>query len=110
MTVWRLRPNYRMVISATVVLTALSIYGYGFMSAWNERNTAAVQNAYLDTIIANAGAEESNTRALAEAYWNRYPDVAEDNFFGRHGKLGVAGARSHFQRHGRQEGRKWGVD
>lgn len=44
---------------------------------------------------------------LAEAYWSRYPDVAANARFGRHGKLGSAGAREHFRLHGRKEGRVW---
>jgi hypothetical protein len=45
---------------------------------------------------------------FAEAYWNRNPDVAAGSFFGADGALGVLGAREHYDRHGRMEGRHWG--
>ena len=47
-------------------------------------------------------------QAFAEAYWRRNPDVAENTFFGENGALGLFGAREHFDRHGRSEGRRWG--
>lgn len=56
-----------------------------------------------------AGAhDEAEERALAEAYWSRYPDVAGSDAFGRGGQLGIYGAREHYQRYGQTEGRKWG--
>lgn len=44
----------------------------------------------------------------AKAYWARYPDVAEDPFFGENGAQGVFGAFVHYERHGQEEGRTWG--
>ena len=46
--------------------------------------------------------------ALARAYWNRYPDVANHSYFGENGILGTEGARAHYQLHGKAEGRRWG--
>lgn len=46
--------------------------------------------------------------ALARAYWNRYPDVANHPYFGENGILGTNGARAHYQLHGKAEGRRWG--
>lgn len=43
----------------------------------------------------------------AEKYWNLYPDVAKDGFFGRNGKVGCGGAYEHWLRYGRREGRVW---
>jgi hypothetical protein len=45
---------------------------------------------------------------LARAYWARNPDVAGDSYFGEQGRLGVFGARTHYERHGQREGRAWG--
>jgi len=47
-------------------------------------------------------------RALARAYWNRYPDVANHSYFGENGVLGSDGARTHYLLHGKAEGRRWG--
>jgi len=58
------------------------------------------------------GEEGLPNRALcdsAQKYWNAYPDVAQDAFFGLHGTAGCQGAYEHWTRHGRQEGRVWGV-
>ncbi|HEY9081017.1 hypothetical protein [Magnetovibrio sp.] len=43
----------------------------------------------------------------ARKYWETYPDVAENAFFGRQGGGGCKGAYEHWTRHGRQEGRIW---
>lgn len=58
-----------------------------------------------------ARAAEIDTAAeekLAHAYWLRYPDVAANPLYGEKGRLGVLGAREHYMRHGRREGRVWG--
>lgn len=47
--------------------------------------------------------------ALARVYWDRYPDVANHSYFGENGVLGSAGARTHYQLHGKAEGRRWGT-
>lgn len=46
---------------------------------------------------------------FAQAYWARNPDVAASSFFGVNGALGTFGAREHYDRHGRLEGRRWGL-
>ena len=53
-----------------------------------------------------ASAEEIE---MANAYWQRYPDVGQDSYFGRNGVMGIRGARAHYQQHGRHEGRIWGI-
>lgn len=42
----------------------------------------------------------------AYSYWRRYPDVAKDDHYGKFGDLGVAGARRHYEEHGRREFRR----
>jgi hypothetical protein len=46
---------------------------------------------------------------LARTYWQRYPDVREDPYYGINGPAGIHGARAHFQQHGKREGRVWGT-
>lgn len=48
-------------------------------------------------------------KQLAEAYWQRYPDIGENKIWGRDGELGVLGARDHFHYYGKAQGRKWGI-
>jgi hypothetical protein len=56
---------------------------------------------------AKAGPTPREIRGNAETYWAHYPDVANDPYFGRNGPLGIFGAREHYDRHGRREGRVW---
>ncbi len=48
-------------------------------------------------------------KELAEAYWQRYQDVAESDIWGREGSMGVLGARDHYHYYGKAKGRVWGV-
>ena len=47
-------------------------------------------------------------KELAEAYWQRYPDVAKSDIWGREGAMGVLGARDHYHYYGEVQGRVWG--
>ncbi len=47
-------------------------------------------------------------RDLAEAYWGRYPEVAESQVWGRKSALGIRGPRDHYRYIGRQQKRIWG--
>ncbi len=51
--------------------------------------------------------KEEISASLTQLYWDVYPDVAKNDHYGRNGKLGAAGARRHYQAHGRTEGRGW---
>lgn len=51
--------------------------------------------------------KEEISASVTQLYWDAYPDVAKDGHYGRNGKLGAAGARRHYQAHGRTEGRGW---
>ena len=65
----------------------------------------------LDQTLQEHSVDYEEERALAEAYWNRNPDVEADLIqFGRHGPLGILGAREHYNIHGRREGRIWGLE
>jgi len=48
-------------------------------------------------------------KLLAEAYWNRYPDIAASVVWGKSSNLGVLGPRDHYRYVGTYEGRIWGV-
>lgn len=47
-------------------------------------------------------------KKLAQAYWDRYPDVAASAVWGRRSSMGVLGPRDHYRLFGRMEGRHWG--
>ena len=67
----------------------------------------ATRQRMLEEVARGKSTDLLAERMLAEAYWSRYPDVAADAVFGRTGKMGIYGAREHYQRHGRHEGRIW---
>jgi len=46
---------------------------------------------------------------LAEAYWQRYPDIAASNVWGRGGTLGILGPRDYYTYYGRFLGHSWGL-
>ncbi len=48
-------------------------------------------------------------RALAEAYWNRYPDIHQSSIWGEKSSLGILGPRDHYRYIGSQQGRLWGM-
>lgn len=68
-----------------------------------------VEALYSARLEMSAQAENQNSfnKNVAEAYWHCYPDVAQDSYFGQSGPLGILGAREHYERHGRREGRIW---
>lgn len=93
-------------------VAALALAAYGLYAA------AALRSPLFDArerdrialfgALARAKAPPTeDQRTAAEAYWRRYPDVAEDGFFGRQGPMGIRGAFEHYRRHGRPEGRVW---
>jgi hypothetical protein len=55
----------------------------------------------------SSGQSATAFKASAERYWICHPDVAAHRFFGRNGPLAFHGAREHFDRHGKREGRVW---
>jgi hypothetical protein len=68
----------------------------------------AAQRARAASVAMSGSLDLSAEPQLAEAYWQRNPDVAADAHYGRHGRVGVLGAREHWLRHGKIEGRRWG--
>jgi len=47
---------------------------------------------------------------LAEAYWQRYPEVERSPVWGRNGSLGILGPRDHYIHRGSAAGMVWGTD
>ena len=86
---------------------ALVAYAVG---AWNSPLADPERRAAIGLLTHHAGSgklDEQAERRLADTYWSRNADVEADSYFGRRGLLGVWGAREHFKRHGRREGRVW---
>lgn len=99
--------NRRYAGAALGLAIAYAVYGYGFSRSPGMNPDLRTQQELLARYAKSQG-NPAEIRALAEAYWQRNPDVAADSYFGRDGEMGVFGAREHYDRHGRKEGRLWG--
>lgn len=49
-------------------------------------------------------------KKLAEAYWNRYPEIANSKVWGRKSNMGLLAPRDHYHYVGRILGNKWGLE
>ena len=47
--------------------------------------------------------------ALAEAYWQRYPEIRKSSIWGENSGLGILGPRDHYHYIGRKRGNVWGI-
>lgn len=92
-----------------VFLVALAAFGTGFVRSPVIDDVLAQERVVINKHARRAHVDVVRERALAEAYWQRNLDVAGDGFFGIDGALGIFGAREHYDRHGRLEGRRWGL-
>ena len=83
----------------------LTIYAFGALHAPPmDGKTGEMLRVLARAADVDTAAEEK----LARAYWAHYPDVAASPLFGEKGSMGVLGAREHYMKHGRREGRIWG--
>ncbi len=106
-TTKRGKPDRVRQVLLGLFLVSLGIYTYGAFTSSLFDQSLADKRAYLMTIsqMPEEGAEEVQRRATL--YWDTYPDVSRHEYFGRDGKLGIYGARTHYLKHGRYENRKW---
>lgn len=98
------RPVFQIFALAAVFAVMLGIYGYGASNSPLTSEALAERKAYVRQHV-----ELRRAELRARAYWARNPDVRESVFFGENGVQGIFGAWVHYERHGRDEGRKWGL-
>jgi len=94
-------------LSYVAFALALVVFAVG---AWDSPLFNQESRARVEVLNRFARAEyldEGQEKIIATSYWSHYTDVAADPFFGREGRLGIWGAREHFKRHGKREGRVW---
>ena len=87
-------------------VAALAVYGWRAVDSPLLNERLAEEQRFRRATAARLVAEPVDA-LLAERYWQRYPDVAGDRYFGRDGEAGPQGARAHYDKHGRVEGRIW---
>tara|TARA_R110002110_G_scaffold376568_2_gene586627 strand:- start:140052 stop:140327 length:276 start_codon:yes stop_codon:yes gene_type:complete len=89
---------------AAAVAIAMGIFAIGMANSPLMSDRRAAQQDHVRQHY-----ELGRAEVRARAYWERNPDVAADAFFGEGGGQGIFGAWVHYERHGRAEGRKWGL-
>jgi hypothetical protein len=101
--------RWRTVLASGVFILACAIWLYGAShSAVLDAGLAAEEIYQRAALSRGRPVDAAEERVLAGAYWQRNPDVANDTVFGEQGRFGIFGAREHYERHGRREGRQWG--
>ncbi len=101
-----MKDRIRQALFGLFVLS-LGAYAYGAVTSTLFDRGLADKRAYLVTASRAPEGDPAEMRRQAEAYWDLYPGVAADEYFGRDGKFGIYGARTQDLRHGRYEGRTW---
>ena len=94
--------------SVGLFAVALGVYGWQASGTMLLNRDLADRNRYLAAIAERPPVDRVAEAAAANVYWQRYPDIADDAYYGRSGPLGILGARQHYGDHGRREGRQWG--
>jgi hypothetical protein len=101
--------QWRGALACAVFILACAIWLYGASHSPVLDARLAAEEIYQRAALSRGRpVDAAEERALADAYWQRYPDVAKDAVFGESGRFGIFGAREHYERHGRREGRRWG--
>lgn len=90
-----------------LLILAAGGYLWGLLTDPRLDSAARAREVFLKGTLRQASQNTVQDRALAEAYWTRYPDVAASPVYGRTSSLGFLGAREHYQRFGHNEGRVW---
>ena len=90
-------------------LAALAAFGVGIVRSPVIDDVLAQERVVINKHARRGQVDVVRERAQAQSYWKRNRDVAQDRFFGIDGALGTFGAREHYDRHGRLEGRRWGL-
>lgn len=100
------RINFR--ISAAVLVTSSAFWTLGLLQSPLIKPKAQQEGFIVERAKQEQDPEYLAEKALAEAYWQRYPDIKNDSYFGEKGPMGINGAREHFKQYGKSEGRKYG--
>jgi len=95
-------------IGGAVFAVSLAVFAVGVFHSPVIDDVLAQERVVLNKHARGDTVDVIRETLFAEAYWARNPDVAADPFFGANGALGTFGAREHYDRHGRLEGRIWG--
>lgn len=105
---WSLRSALQW-IAGLVFAVSLAVFTVGIVHSPVIDDVLAQERVVLNKHARSDQIDVIRENLFAQAYWERNPDVAANSFFGVNGALGSFGAREHYDRHGRLEGRRWGL-
>lgn len=108
MTGWSLRSALQWT-GGLVFAVSLSVFALAIVHSPVIDDVLAQERVVLNKHARSDQVDVIRETLFAQAYWARNPDVAAHPFFGAKGALGIFGAREHYDRHGRLEGRIWGL-
>ena len=101
-------PRLKAGITLAVMVCSVLLWFQGLSNApFTPARQAALKKHMQQQAVKKDPAMEEERR-LANGYWQRYPDVAAHEYFGRNGLMGIGGARAHYTQYGKAEGRHWG--
>lgn len=83
----------------------------GPLSIWGPRDHYKIHGRKEGRIFAPLSYPKNRRleAELANAYWKRYPDIADSEVWGRNSQLGILGPRDHFKYVGKRQGKVWGL-
>lgn len=100
-----MRRLFKILVPILVLGSSLTLYLLGLIHSPLLHPEQLAERRYVEHFLQQNAPDLEQERKLAEAYWRRYRDVAQDSYYGRQGPMGIFGAREHYQQHGRREGR-----
>ena len=97
----------RQWIGVATMACALAVWAIGAAHSPFGSTSRAGNRRYLQTEAKQVERDRVEEGRLAAAYWKANPDVKADKHYGPNGPFGLLGAREHYQKFGRGEGRAW---
>lgn len=95
----------RLVVVLIFCSISAGLWGLNFLQSPLYNHEMKLQQKYLSSKYDELAPDLQEQRLLAFDYWQRYPDVRKDSFWGEKSRLGVKGPADHYRHHGRREGR-----
>lgn len=92
-------------VTVTVLTISCVIWLIGFLQSPLFRPEIHQERLLAEKYSKQKGPDYQAEKILAEAYWQRYPDVINHSYYGKQGPMGIYGAREHYKQHGKPEGR-----
>lgn len=97
--------RYNFWVTVTVLTVSCVIWLIGFLQSPLFRPEIHQERLLAEKYSKEQAPDYLAEKSLAEAYWQRYPDVIDHFYYGKQGPMGIYGAREHYQQHGKREGR-----